>query len=179
MVAPSPYALVSLVKTQLGCTSGLQGASMLYGLGLRSTRLLTAVGKHCLACSPGSRLWWRDQSAEHIRGALRINTWERRDSSGMRPGRIWASVLWPHRPLLMLEQGGPLQSCLGVRTRAQVFTSLHGPSGRGTALLRRLSFIKWGMLGAQHSSQGAGGGMSTPVLKGGLERHTVASTALI
>lgn len=35
------------------------------------------------------------------------------------------------------------------------------------------------MLGAQHSSQGAGGGMSTPALKGGLERHTVASTALI
>lgn len=39
MVALSPYALVSLVKTQLGCRSGLQRASMLYGLGLRSTRL--------------------------------------------------------------------------------------------------------------------------------------------
>ena len=77
----------------------------------------------------------------------------------------------------MLEQGGPLQSCLGVRTRAQVFC-LHGPSGRGTTLLRRLSSIKWGMLGAQHSSQEAGSGMSTPVLKGGLERHSMAATAL-
>ena len=39
-------------------------------LGSEKHTSLTAVGKHCLACSPESRLWWRDQSAECIRGAL-------------------------------------------------------------------------------------------------------------
>lgn len=64
----------------------------------------------------------------------------------------------------------------GLRARAQVFISLHGPPRKGHIIVEAALFHQVAIAG-RPALQSAGG-VSTSILKGGVGRHSTAPTAL-